>query len=284
MGVIDRFRELDLLIKTARELSIRPHIGIRARLTARGAGKWVESSGERSKFGLSAVEIVDVIKRLREAGMLDCLQLLHFHLGIQITDIRRIKEALREGARVFVELKQLGAGMKYCDVGGGLGVDYDGSRTNFHSSKNYSTQEYANDVVSFVQEACDEAEVPHPDIVTESGRALVSHASVLVFDVLSVDRVAQEPTPRSVREDEHRVVRELYEVWENVSERNVLESYHDAMQLKDEATSLFSLGYLNLEERARIEEVYWCCFQRILDRVHHYEGTVNQFTIFQRIQ
>ena len=269
--VLDRPTELDVLIKVSRELGVRPHIGVRARLSARGTGKWVESSGDRSKFGLSASEIVMAVARLRSEDMLDCLEMLHFHIGSQITAISAHKSALQEASRIFVGLHELGAQVRLFDVGGGLGVDYDGSQTNFHSSMNYSTQEYVNDVVAAISEACNERGVPHPDIVTESGRALVSHASVLVFDVLSVDRVAQEPTPRSIQEDEHRVVRELYEVWESVSERNVLESYHDAMQLKDEATSLFSLGYLNLEVRARIEEVYWCCFQRILEVVGRME-------------
>ncbi len=262
--VLDRPTELENLIKISRELGIRPHIGVRARLAARGAGKWVESSGDRSKFGLSASEIVATVARLRSEDMLDCLELLHFHIGSQITAIRAHKDALREASRILVGLQELGAKVRFFDVGGGLGVDYDGSQTNFHSSMNYSSQEYANDVVAAVAEACEERGMPHPDIVTESGRALVSHASVLIFEVLGVDRVAPRPEPRPLQEAEHPVTEELHKVWANVSHKNVLESYHDAMQLKEEGTSLFSLGYLDLAARGRMEELYWCCCHKIL--------------------
>jgi len=178
--VIDRFHELELIIKTSQELGIRPHIGVRGRLSARGAGKWMESTGQRSKFGLSHAELVSVFDRLRGEDMLDCLELVHFHIGSQITAIRAHKEALREISRIYVGLREMGAeDLKMIDVGGGLGVDYDGSNTDYHSSVNYSIQEYANDVVATIQEACDEHEVPHPDIVTESGRSLVAHHSSL---------------------------------------------------------------------------------------------------------
>ena len=261
--VIDRFHEIDLIIKTARELGIRPHLGIRARLSSKGAGKWVESTGDRSKFGLSALEIVNAVERLRSEDMLDCLELLHFHIGSQITAIRAHKDAIAEASRVFVGLHQLGARPKIVDVGGGLGVDYDGSRTNFASSKNYSTQEYANDVVAFIQEACDESGTPHPDIVTESGRAMVAHHSVLIFDVLGVNRMRSEsPTP-PIGEDDHKVMRELAGILQTVSQKNVQESYHDLLQLKEEASTLFSLGYLDLTARARIEQLTWACFEKI---------------------
>ncbi len=262
--VIDRFREIDLVIKTARELGIRPHIGVRARLTARGSGKWAESTGDRSKFGLSALEMVEAVERLRSEDMLDCLELLHFHIGSQITAIRAHKEALAEASRIFVGLHQLGARPTTLDVGGGLGVDYDGSRTNFHSSKNYSTQEYANDVVAVVQEACDAAEVPHPDIVTEAGRAMVAHHSVLIFDVLGVTEMIDGSTPDPVGEDDHKVLRDLAEVYETVSKRNFREAYHDILQLKEEAATLFSLGYLDLRARARVDRLFYCCCSRIL--------------------
>jgi arginine decarboxylase len=262
--VIDRFREIDLLIKTSRELGIRPHIGVRARLTARGAGKWAESTGDRSKFGLSALEIVGAIERLRSEEMLDCLELLHFHIGSQITAIRAHKEALAEASRIYVGLHELGARPTMLDVGGGLGVDYDGSRTNFHSSKNYSTQEYANDVVAVIQEACDGADVPHPDIVAEAGRAMVAHHSVLVFDVLGVTEMLDGRSPDPVAEDDPKVLRDLSEVFETVSKRNFREAYHDVLQLKEEAATLFSLGYLDLPTRARVENLFYCCCARIL--------------------
>jgi arginine decarboxylase len=265
--VLDRADELELVIKTSRELGIRPHLGIRARLTARGAGKWVESTGDRSKFGLSAAEIVDAVERLRSEDLLDCLELLHFHIGSQITKIRAHTDALAEAARVYVGLHELGARPNLLDVGGGLAVDYDGSRTNFHSSKNYSTQEYANDVVSAIQKACDEAEVPHPDIVTEAGRAMVAHHSVLVFDVLGVNEVLSGQQPAPVVEDDPKVLKDLAEVRETISKKNVQEAYHDAIQLKEEAATLFSLGYLDLRARARVDRLFWSCCERILQVV-----------------
>ena len=262
--VIDRFREIDLLIKTSRELGIRPRIGVRARLTTKGAGKWVESTGDRSKFGLSAVEIVEAVERLRSEDMLDCLELLHFHIGSQITAIRAHKDALREASRIYVELHKLGARPSVIDVGGGLGVDYDGSQTNFHSSMNYSVQEYANDVVAFIQEACDASRVPHPDVVTEAGRAMVAHHSVLIFDVLGVNEMVTGRPPEPVHEDDPKVLRDLSEVWSGISRKNVQEAYHDALQLKEEASTLFSLGYLDLRARARVERMFWDCCEKIL--------------------
>ncbi len=262
--VIDRFRELDLVIKTSRELGIRPHLGVRARLTTKGAGRWVDGTGDRSKFGLSALEIVESVDWLRSEDMLDCLELLHFHIGSQITAIRAHKDALREASRIYVGLREMGAETRIIDVGGGLGVDYDGSRTNFHSSTNYSLQEYANDVVAFIQEACDAGEVPHPDIVTEAGRAMVAHHSVLIFDVLGVNEVISGRRPQPVAEDDPKVLHDLAEVWSTTTRKNVQEAYHDALQLKEEASTLFSLGYLDLRARARVERQFWSCCEKIL--------------------
>ena len=229
--VIDRYRELDLLLDVAQRLGIRPHIGVRAKLTTRGAGKWMESTGDRSKFGLTATEIVMLVDRLREAGMLDCLELLHFHIGSQISAVRAIKDAMREVCRIYVELVQAGAGLKFLDVGGGLGVDYDGSSTNWASSTNYTMQEYANDVVSTVQEACEEAGIEHPDILSESGRALVAHHSVLVFNILDVNQVLAGQSPPEVGATEHPVIHQLCDTWRSVSRKNFQEAYHDALQL-----------------------------------------------------
>jgi len=262
--VIDRFHELDLVIKTAAELGIRPHIGVRAKLASKGAGKWVESTGDKSKFGLSSAEIVEAVDRLRAEDMLDCLELLHFHIGSQITAIRAHKDALREASRIFAGLYELGAKPRLFDVGGGLGVDYDGSQTNFHSSKNYSVQEYANDVVTTIQEACDEAGVPHPDVITEAGRWMVAHHSVLVFDVLGVHEVRTGLKPEPVAEDESKVVQDLAEVYQSVNRKNVRECYHDALQLKEDAAALFALGQLDLRGRARVERLFWDVCDRIL--------------------
>jgi arginine decarboxylase len=261
--VIDRPGEIDLVIKTSRELGIRPHLGIRARLSTRGAGKWVESTGDRSKFGLSAPEIVEAIDRLRAEDMLDCLELLHFHIGSQITAIRAHKEALAEASRVFIGLHELGAKPHVLDVGGGLGVDYDGSSTNFHSSMNYTVQEYANDVVSSIQEACDEAGIAHPDIVTEAGRAMVAHHSVLIFDVLGVHERSTGTKPAPVEENDPKVLHDLAEVHRTITKKNAVEAYHDALQLKEEAATLFSLGYLDLKGRARLETLFWSCCEKI---------------------
>jgi arginine decarboxylase len=261
---MDRVAELETILVASRELDIRPIIGVRARLSTRGAGKWVESTGDRSKFGLTTAEMVATIERLRAEGMLDCLQLLHFHIGSQITNIRAVKDALREASRIFVELHALGANLKYLDCGGGLGVDYDGSQTNFHSSVNYTLQEYAADIVSQIAEACNARGVPHPDIVTESGRALVAHHSVLVFNVLGANEILLGHAPESLGKDEHPVIHQLYETYSGVSRKNFQEAYHDALQIKEEAITAFNLGFLDLKARARVEELFWATCEKIL--------------------
>jgi arginine decarboxylase len=261
---MDRLAELETILIAARDLDIRPVIGVRARLSTKGAGKWVESTGDRSKFGLTTAEIVETVERLRGLEMLDCLQLLHFHIGSQITNIRAVKDALREASRIFVELHRLGANMRYIDCGGGLGVDYDGSQTNFHSSVNYTLQEYAADIVSQVAEACNARNVPHPDIVTESGRALVAHHSVLVFNVLGTNEILVGQLPEELAGDEHPVIQQLHETWASVSRKNFQEAYHDALQLKEEAITAFNLGILDLRARARVEQLFWATCERIL--------------------
>ena len=244
---MDRMGELDTILAAAAELDLRPVIGVRARLTTKGAGKWVESTGDRSKFGLTTAEIVAAVEKLRAVGMLDCLQLLHFHIGSQITNIRAVKDALRESSRIFVELHALGANMRYLDCGGGLGVDYDGSQTNFHSSVNYTLQEYAADIVSQVAEACNARGVPHPDLVTESGRALVAHHSVLVYNVLATNEILAGHSPEHPGPSEHPVIHQLYETYTGVSRKNFQEAYHDALQIKEEAITAFNLGVLDLQ-------------------------------------
>jgi len=261
---MDRLGELDTILAASTELSLRPVIGVRARLSTKGAGKWVESTGDRSKFGLTTAEMVTAVERLRALGMLDCLQLLHFHIGSQITNIRAVKDALRESSRIFVELHGLGANMRFMDCGGGLGVDYDGSQTNFHSSVNYTLQEYAADIVSQVAEACNQKGVPHPDIVTESGRALVAHHSVLVYNVLATNEILAGQAPGPVAPDEHPVIRQLWETYDGITRKNFQEAYHDALQIKEEAITAFNLGFLDLKARARVEELFWATCERIL--------------------
>jgi arginine decarboxylase len=262
--VIDRYRELELLLQASRRLGIRPHIGVRAKLSTRGAGKWMESTGDRSKFGLTSTEIVMLVDRLREAQMLDCLEMVHFHIGSQISSVRAIKDAMREACRVYVELAKAGAGLRFFDAGGGLGVDYDGSSTNWPSSTNYTLQEYANDVVAAIQEACESSSLPHPDILTESGRALVAHHSVLVFNILDVNEVLDGHSPPVVEEHEPAVIHSLVETWRSVSRKNFQEAYHDALQLKEEATNLFNVGLLDLRGRARVELLFRGCCEAIL--------------------
>jgi arginine decarboxylase len=262
--IMDRMGELETILQAARELDIRPIIGMRARLSTKGAGKWVESTGDRSKFGLTTAEMVAAVERLKGEGMLDCLQLLHFHIGSQITAIRAFKDALREASRIFVELHAMGANMRYVDCGGGLGVDYDGSQTNFHSSVNYSLQEYAADVVSQIAEACNAKGVPHPDIVTESGRALTAHHSVLVFNVLGSNEILLGQVPENLSNGEHRIIQSLYETYQGISRKNFQEAYHDALQLKEESITAFNLGVLDLRDRARVESLFWATCERIL--------------------
>ena len=265
--VIDRYEELELVLKVSKRLEMRPHIGVRAKLASRGAGKWQESGGEKSKFGLTAGEIVMVADRLRQLGMLDCLELLHFHIGSQITAIRAIKDALIESTRIYTELHDLGAGLKFIDVGGGLAVDYDGSQTNFHSSANYSVQEYANDVVFAMQQACDEKGIAHPDIISESGRALTAHHAILVFDVLGVSQMRVD-VPEGADRHEDGTIANMVQILRDLSQKNFQESYHDALQLKEEAISLFNLGYLDLKGRAMAENLFWVVCDRIRSIVH----------------
>ena len=262
--VLDRFHELELALEVAQELDIRPHLGVRAKLSARGSGRWVESGGDRSKFGLTADELILTVEALRERDMLDCLELLHFHVGSQVTSIRAIREAVQEATRFYVGLVEMGAGLRYLDVGGGLGVDYDGSQSNFQSSMNYTNTEYARDVISTVGEACDEKGVAHPDIITETGRAMVAHHSVLVFNVLGVNEVLPKSAPSVPTEDDHKVVHTLHETYQSISRKNAIEAYHDAVQAKEEALTLFNLGYLDLRTRGKCERLFWACCARIL--------------------
>lgn len=261
--VIEKLNEIQLVLQAAKKLGIKPLIGVRAKLTARGIGRWGDSAGDRAKFGLTAAEIMDVVETLKREDMLDSLQLLHFHIGSQISNISVIKNALREASQFFVELAELGCDMKYLDVGGGLGIDYDGSKTNFHASKNYDLKEYASDIVSAVQDACKKHNVPEPILISESGRAISSHQSMLVFDVLGVGEVI-EKEPVKPSPDDHELLKYLYETWTDVNKDNLQEAYHDATQFKDEVLSLFTLGYISLEQRARAEELFWACCRRIL--------------------
>ena len=261
--VVEKYTELELILKYAQREGVRPNFGVRVKLAARGSGRWQSSGGYRSKFGLSVSEVLKAVSHLRELEMTDCLQLLHFHLGSQITNIRFIKAALTEAARIYVELAGRGVGLRYLDVGGGLGVDYDGSQTNFESSVNYTLQEYANDVIHHVQTVCDDAGVPHPTIVSESGRAVVAYHSVLVFNVLGVSGLGENNVPVAVGQDVEQPLLDLMDTYQNVTLRNLAESYHDAQQALDMAMSLFSGGYLPLDQRCRVENLFWAICRKL---------------------
>lgn len=271
--VVDRYDELRLIIDAAKKFNVRPHIGIRAKLNTQGAGKWVDSSGARSKFGLTAMEIVEGISFLKKEGFLDCVELLHFHIGSQVPAIQCIKSSLKEGSRFFTELYALGcSGLKYVDVGGGLGVDYDGTGSS-DSSVNYSEQEYANDVVSVIQGLCDEKGVPHPDIVTESGRFLVAHHSILVFNVMGVNDLRHPEPPRPAVKSDHPLMQDLQYIYEKMNHDNINECFNDLMQTRSEALSLFTYGVLNLPQRAWTESMYFAIATKMMDLAKQVEDS-----------
>ena len=261
--VIEKYTELGLILEAAEKVGVRPQIGMRVKLASRGSGRWQSSGGYRSKFGLTVTEIMRGLEELKSRGMQDCLKLLHFHLGSQITNIRIVKGALNEAARVYTELAKLGAGLQYLDVGGGLGVDYDGSQTNFESSMNYTLQEYANDVIYHVQTVCDEANIPHPNIVSESGRAVVAYHSVLVFNVLGVSGFGEDKAPTTANPEWEQPLADLLETYNNVTARNALEAFHDAQQAMDMSLSLFNTGYLPLDQRSMAENLFWAILLKL---------------------
>jgi len=265
--VVEKSSELPLILEVAERLGVAPRLGIRARLSARGAGHWEASGGDRSKFGLGARGLYQAIQYLRERGLLDRLELLHFHLGSQISSIRNVKEALREAVRTYCELYKLGAPLGLLDVGGGLGVDYDGSQTNFTSSMNYTLQEYANDIVFGTMELCNADGVPHPTLISESGRALVAHHAVLVTDILGVGEFTVGQLPDALPEGTPAPIRYLFDAHREVSRKNLLETYHDAVGYRDEVLSLYNLDHLTLAQRVLAEDLFWALAQKILRMV-----------------
>ena len=269
--VVENFSELALILKHAEKYEVRPQIGVRVKLASEGAGRWRESAGEKSKFGLFITEILELFQTLKSRDMLDCLKLVHCHPGSQLQDIRRVKEAINELAHVYGELKALGAGLEYIDIGGGLGIDYDGSGTNFPSSMNYTLNEYASDVVYRIASVCNAREIPHPKIISESGRAIAAHHSVLIFNALGssaldkfrvAGRVEQD---YSGNEDIPQPVQDLFDSYRSVSERRLVECYHDALQAREQALQMFNLGYLSLEFRGLAERLYWATCAKVRD-------------------
>ncbi len=263
--VIEMPEELTLILDRAARLNVRPCLGVRCKLSARGGGHWTESGGDRSMFGLTSSQIIDAVDRLREGGLLDCLQMLHYHIGSQVPNIRNIQGACREAARIYVNLVKEGARMGYFNAGGGLAVDYDGSHTNFASSSNYALDEYAADVVEGVMKIADEAGVDHPLLVSESGRAVVAHHSVLLFNVLAVSRFESGTLPETLPGDASEPLRNIMEVCRGFSVKNLQESYHDAVYYRDEIRSLFEHGLISLRERALGERVFWNIIVRVAE-------------------
>lgn len=261
--VVEKFSEISLLTEIAARHGVRPFLGVRAKLASRGAGRWESSSGQTAKFGLSIGEMIDALEYLKSKDLADRLRLLHFHIGSQITNIRNIKEAINEAARIYVELKKAGAGLEYLDVGGGLGIDYDGSQTNFGSSINYTLSEYASDVVFGVQTVCDQAGVAHPTIISESGRAVAAYHSVLVFNVLGTSQISEAPAPPRPAGALPRPVANLYDTLGDVTAKSALEMFHDAGKYLDDALNLFSLGYMSLVERNLAEQIFWAICREI---------------------
>lgn len=262
--VVEKLNELDLTIQIAKRLKVKPNIGIRVKLASSGSGKWEESGGDGSKFGLNSSELLEALEVLKTNKMEDCFQLIHFHIGSQITKIRRIKTALREAAQFYVQLHAMGFKIKYVDIGGGLGVDYDGTRSSFtENSINYSIQEYVNDSVFAFVDAANKNELPHPDIITESGRALTAHHSVLIFEVLETATLPAWPEDQELEEDAHELVKELYNIWDTLTQARMLEAWHDAQQIREESLDLFSLGMLDLKTRAQMEQLYFSIVREI---------------------
>ncbi len=280
--VLEQLEEVDVVIKVSQQLGIDPIVGIRAKLSTQGMGRWGTSTGDRAKFGLTIPEIIHAVNELREANLLGSLQLLHFHIGSQISAINVIKDAIQEASRIYVELAALGANMKYLDVGGGLGVDYDGSQTNFYASKNYNMQNYANDIVAELKDTCAERKISVPTLISESGRAIASHQSMLIFDVLSTSVVPLD-LPELPKEDESQVITYLWETYQSVNQENYQELYHDATQFKEEAISRFNLGILSLTERAKAERLYWACCQKILEITRKQEYVPDELEDLEQI-
>jgi arginine decarboxylase len=280
--VVEKVEEIGQIIEQARELKVEPLIGLRVRLMTKGYGKWEKSAGENAKFGLSTHEILEASRQLKEAGMAHCLKLVHFHVGSQIPDILTIKKAVREGAMFYAKLRKTGHDLEYIDVGGGLGVDYDGSRTTFHSSVNYSLNEYARDIVYNVMDVCDSEQVPHPVVISESGRALVAHHSVLVVETFG--HVKKMPANLvAVKPDlDHKLVKDAWDTYEQINPDNPLEAYHEAVHLKEEAQTYFGLGLIDLEVKAEVEKLYWLISSQVLKLFKDAEYVPDEITELER--
>jgi arginine decarboxylase len=263
--VVEKLEELRQIITVSKQVGVEPMVGIRARLLSKGAGKWAESGGENAKFGLSTAELLAATEMLRAEKLEHCFKLLHFHIGSQVPDILTVKKAVQEAARFYAKLYKMGFPIEFLDVGGGLGVDYDGSRSAFDSSTNYSLQEYTNDIVYYVADVCNAEKVKHPDIISESGRAIVAHHSVLIVEVFGAIHKSPETAQFQFGENEHALVKELLDIRKNIAKWNKLEAYHDALERKEDAHNMFTLGLMELPEKAKIETLYWEISKAVVD-------------------
>jgi len=262
--VVEKLEELKQIITVSRQFGVEPLIGIRSRLLSKGAGKWADSAGENAKFGLSTVELLAAVEVLKSENLSHCFKLIHFHIGSQVPDILTVKKAVQEAARFYAKLYKMGFPVESIDVGGGLGVDYDGSRSAFDSSTNYTLQEYTNDVVYYIGDVCNAEKVPHPEIVSESGRALVAHHSVLIVEVFGAIGKVRPDVKFAYGENEHPLVRELFDIKKNFSRLNKLEAYHDSLERREDAHNMFTLGMLELPDKAKIEHLYWEISQAVV--------------------
>src|ERR1041385_1498295 len=263
--VVEKLEELRQIINVSRQMGVEPLIGMRARLLSKGAGRWAESGGENAKFGLSTAEILEATQLLKAENLMHCLKLLHFHIGSQVPDILTVKKAVQEAARFYAKLHKMGFNIEHLDVGGGLGVDYDGSRSAFDSSTNYSLQEYTNDVIYYVADVCNAEKVPHPDIVSESGRAIVAHHSVLVVEVFGAIEKVRPGDFLQYGDNEQPLVKELLDIKKNLAKLNKLEAYHDALERREDAQHMFTLGLMDLPDKAKIENLYWEISQDVVE-------------------
>ena len=264
--VVEKLNELHLIARLAKRIGVRPNIGIRIKLSSSGSGKWEESGGDHSKFGLNSSELLEAVDALAKYKMEDCLKLIHFHIGSQITKIRRIKNALREATQFYVQLTKMGFSIDFIDIGGGLGVDYDGTRSSAsENSMNYSIQEYANDAISAIVDACEKNGLNQPNVITESGRSLSAHHSILIIETLETTQLPVWNDNEEVSDSDHELARELYQIWDRLGQQSLLESWHDALQIREEALDRFSLGMLDLHTRAQIEKLFWSVAREVND-------------------
>jgi arginine decarboxylase len=262
--VVEKLEELKQIITVSRQFGVEPLIGIRSRLLSKGAGKWADSAGENAKFGLNTVELLAATELLKAENLAHCFKLIHFHIGSQVPDILTVKKAVQEAARFYAKLYKMGFPVQYLDVGGGLGVDYDGSRSAFDSSTNYTLQEYTNDVVYYIGDVCNAEKVPHPEIVSESGRAIVAHHSVLIVEVFGAIGKVRSDVKFTYTENENPLVKDLLDIKRNLCKLNKLEAYHDSLERREDAHNMFTLGVLELPDKAKIEHLYWEISQEVV--------------------